>query len=59
MIHDYDLSNVCFRSIENRDKLSIKKFASKYNLGAPVAGNFYQAQYDDYVSVLFRQFGVN
>jgi len=48
-----------YRSAENRDKFSINKFALKYNLGTPVAGNFYQAQYDDYVPILYQQFGVN
>ncbi|KAF2895555.1 hypothetical protein ILUMI_10619 [Ignelater luminosus] len=28
---------------------SIKKFAEKYNLDHPIAGNFFQAQYDDSV----------
>ncbi|VVC35373.1 Hypothetical protein CINCED_3A022148 [Cinara cedri] len=40
------------KSGENRGKFSIAKFAVKYNLGNPVAGNFYQAQYDDYVPLL-------
>lgn len=46
-----------FRSAEKREKFSIAKFAVKYNLGNPVAGNFYQAQYDDYVPVLYKQLG--
>lgn len=46
-----------FRSAEKREKFSIAKFALKYNLGNPVAGNFYQAQYDDYVPVLYKQLG--
>ncbi|KAJ4432019.1 hypothetical protein ANN_20633 [Periplaneta americana] len=43
------------RSADNREKFSIKKFAEKYNLGSPVAGNFYQAQWDDYVPKLYAQ----
>ncbi|KAJ9580129.1 hypothetical protein L9F63_004202, partial [Diploptera punctata] len=34
-----------------RRNFSIKEFAQKYNLGNPVAGNFYQAQYDDYARI--------
>uniref|UniRef100_A0A8D8XIS5 OV-16 antigen n=1 Tax=Cacopsylla melanoneura TaxID=428564 RepID=A0A8D8XIS5_9HEMI len=32
------------------------KFAAKYNMGSPIAGNFYEAQYDDYVPILHSQF---
>lgn len=46
-----------YRSAEKREKFSIAKFALKYNLGNPVAGNFYQAQYDDYVPLLYKQLG--
>jgi phosphatidylethanolamine-binding protein len=42
---------------ENRGCFSIKKFADKYKLGNPVAGNFYQAQWDDYVPKLYEQLG--
>lgn len=45
------------RSAEKREKFSIAKFAVKYDLGNPVAGNFYQAQYDDYVPLLYKQLG--
>ena len=40
---------------ENRAAFSIKKFANKYKLGDPVAGNFYQAEWDDYVPILYKQ----
>jgi len=40
---------------EGRANFSIRKFAEKYNLGDPVAGNFYQAQWDDYVPLLYKQ----
>jgi len=43
------------RSGEGRGQFSIKKFAKKYNLGDPVAGNLYQAQWDDYVPKLYEQ----
>lgn len=42
---------------ENRGGFSIAKFATKYNLGNPIAGNFYQAQWDDYVPILYKQLG--
>ncbi|KAE8745246.1 hypothetical protein FOCC_FOCC008038 [Frankliniella occidentalis] len=43
------------RSGDNRGCFAIRKFAAKYNLGDPVAGNFYQAQWDDYVPKLYEQ----
>lgn len=46
-----------FRSGNHRDKFSIAKFAKKYNLKNPVAGNFYIAKYDDYVPILSKQLG--
>lgn len=42
---------------DNRGGFSIAKFAEKYNLGNPVAGNLYQAQWDDYVPILYKQLG--
>lgn len=38
-----------------RECFSISNFAKKYDLGNPVAGNFYQAQWDDYVPKLYEQ----
>lgn len=48
---------VFYRSGEGRGGFSIAKFAAKYSLGDPVAGNFYQAKYDDYVPKLYKQLG--
>ncbi|XP_058812164.1 protein D2-like [Topomyia yanbarensis] len=45
------------RSSQGRGKFSIQKFSEKYQLGVPVAGNFFQAQFDDYVPKLYRQLG--
>ncbi|XP_038217414.1 protein D2-like isoform X2 [Zerene cesonia] len=42
---------------DKRGGFSIAKFAEKYNLGDPIAGNFYQAEYDDYVPILYKQLG--
>ncbi|XP_055356055.1 protein D2-like [Paramacrobiotus metropolitanus] len=35
---------------ENRRKFPIRDFAKQHNLGQPIAGNFYVAQFDDYVA---------
>ena len=45
------------RSADGRGKFSIENFAKKYNLGVPIAVNFYQAAYDDYVPELYKQLG--
>lgn len=50
------LNNVfIFRSGANRAKTSAQQFAQKYNLGDPIFGNFYQAEYDSYVDILHAQ----
>ncbi|XP_043482457.1 protein D1-like isoform X2 [Leptopilina heterotoma] len=50
------------RRLSNRDKMrsrfSIKKFAQKYNLEGPIAGNFMRAKYDDYVPTALKQLGI-
>jgi len=38
-----------------RINFSIRNFAKANNLGDPIAANFYQAQYDDYVPLLHAQ----
>ncbi|XP_059620811.1 protein D3-like [Phlebotomus argentipes] len=43
-------------SADNRGCFSIQKFAEKYKLEL-VAGNLYQAQWDDYVPLLYKQLG--
>lgn len=43
------------RSAENRPSTNTRTFATKYNLGNPIAANFYQAEYDDYVPTLHAQ----
>jgi hypothetical protein len=43
------------RSGDGRGKQSVSKFATKNHLGDPVAGNFYQAEWDDYVPRLYEQ----
>lgn len=44
-------------SREDRRCFSISKFAEKYQLGNPIAGNFYLAAWDDYVPTLQKQLG--
>ncbi|KPJ07781.1 Phosphatidylethanolamine-binding protein-like F40A3.3 [Papilio machaon] len=52
-----DLSTGEVLSDKGRAKFSINNFATKYNLGIPIAGNFFQAKYDDYVPLLYKQLG--
>ncbi|XP_031629633.1 protein D3-like [Contarinia nasturtii] len=43
------------RSAANRAKTSVSEFAQKYSFGNPEFGNFYEAQYDEYVDELHAQ----
>ncbi|KAJ6223682.1 hypothetical protein RDWZM_002227 [Blomia tropicalis] len=43
------------RSGDGRASFKIREFAKKYNLGEPIAGNFYQAEWDEYVPKLYEQ----
>lgn len=54
---EFDEPHLTNTSAEKRGKFSIKCFAQKYNLGNPVAGNFFQAEYDSYVDILYKQLG--
>lgn len=40
---------------KNRGKFSTKDFVAKYKLGTPVAGNFYQAEWDSYVPQVYAK----
>lgn len=40
---------------DNRGCFKIAAFSQKYKLGNPIAGNFYQAEFDDYVPLLYKQ----
>ncbi|XP_026489059.2 protein D3-like [Vanessa tameamea] len=51
----FDEPRLTNKSADNRGGFSIAKFAAKYNLSDPIEGNFYQAKYDDYVPILFKQ----
>ncbi|CAG9855298.1 unnamed protein product [Phyllotreta striolata] len=52
---DFKEKKIDSRSREGRLNFSIRKFAVNYSLGQPVAGNYYQAQFDDYVPILQSQ----
>lgn len=54
---DFDEPRLTCKSADKREKFSAKKFAKKYNLGHPVAANFFQAEYDSYVDTLYKQLG--
>ncbi|XP_014291689.1 protein D3 [Halyomorpha halys] len=45
---EFDEPRLPNNSPKNRANFSIAKFASKYDLGKPIAGNFYQAAWDEY-----------
>lgn len=53
----FDEIRLTDKSGDNRGGFKIAKFAEKYKLGNPIAGNFYQAKYDDYVPILYKQLG--
>ncbi|XP_017079230.2 LOW QUALITY PROTEIN: protein D2 [Drosophila eugracilis] len=56
---EFDEDRVSNKSRKDRPKFSAAKFAKKYQLGNPIAGTFYQAQYDDHVPKLHKQLSEN
>lgn len=42
-------------SADCRASWHVAKFAKKYKFSNPVAGNFFQAEFDDYVPKLYEQ----
>ncbi|VDN04776.1 unnamed protein product [Thelazia callipaeda] len=54
-IADAEHGHLTNRSGANRGGFKTMNFVNKHNLGNPVAGNFYQAEYDDYVPKLYEQ----
>lgn len=40
---------------KGRNNTKAKDIVAEYNLGVPVAGNFYQAEWDDYVPKLYAK----
>jgi len=53
----FDEKRLTNTSGDNRGGFKIAEFAKKYDLGNPIAGNFYQAKWDDYVPELYKQLG--
>ncbi|XP_064465707.1 protein D2-like [Ornithodoros turicata] len=47
------------RSGDHRGNFKIRDFAKKYHLGEPIAANFFQAEWDDYVPKLYEQLSGN
>ncbi|XP_011182666.1 protein D3 [Zeugodacus cucurbitae] len=56
---EFDETRVGNNSREERPKFSASNFATKYSLGHPIEGNFYQAQWDEYVPVVHKQLSGN
>lgn len=52
--HNFD-EPILGKSTANRANFSVLKFSEKHNLGNPIAGNLFQAQYDDYVPILYSE----
>ena len=51
----FDEPHLTNRSGDKRGSQKVAKFAAKYSLGNPVAGNYFQAEWDDYVPKLYEQ----
>ncbi|XP_019629565.1 PREDICTED: protein D3-like [Branchiostoma belcheri] len=50
---EFDERRLGNTSMAHRSRFHTRVFATKYNLGDPVAGNFYQAEWDDWVPRLY------
>lgn len=46
-----------FRDGAQRKRFNVKKFAEKYNLEGPIAGNFMRVEYDDNVPAYAKLLG--
>merc|ERR1711931_258060 len=44
-------------TIDGRAHQKVRSLVDKYNLEGPVAGNFYQAEFDDFVPLLYKSLG--
>ncbi|XP_065220697.1 protein D3-like [Planococcus citri] len=53
-----DHPRITNKSVAGRFGFKVSDWTAKYNLGNPVAGNYYQAQFDDYVPILHKQLGL-
>lgn len=61
MIRNVYVSRIIFycRSLEGRLNVKTRDYIAKYKLGDPIAGNYYEAKYDDFVPTLMSQFKSN
>jgi len=55
-IHDQEHAFISKRSVNGRAGFKTETFATKHRLEGPIAANFYQAEYDDYVPTVHAQF---
>ncbi len=55
----FDETRLTTKAGIERAKFSRRKFAKKYELGEPIGGNFYQAEWDEYVNKLHREHSEN
>lgn len=53
---DFEEPKVNATTVRPRFGFKARKFAEKYNLGNPVAGNFFQAEWDPSVEEFMKQF---
>lgn len=56
-IRDGDDANYIFSTTNGRTYTSVRRFALKYSLGNPVAGNFYLCSWDPRSDVTLAAFG--
>ncbi|XP_018796162.1 PREDICTED: protein D3-like isoform X1 [Bactrocera latifrons] len=56
---EFNEARIGNNSREERPNFRAANFASKYDLDYPVAGNFYQAQWDEYVPFVHKQLSGN
>ncbi|KOC59142.1 Phosphatidylethanolamine-binding protein like protein F40A3.3 [Habropoda laboriosa] len=54
----FDERRLSTRDGSLRKRFNIKKFAEKYSLDGPIAGNFMKAEYDDNVPIYAKQSGL-
>lgn len=54
----FNETHVPINNLRDRLKTKTQEFADKYQLGRPVAGNFYMAEFDSYVPTLHAQFTI-
>ncbi|KAH8293240.1 hypothetical protein KR018_000968 [Drosophila ironensis] len=57
---DFDEKKIELSNADGHSNFDVKKFAQKYEMGVPVAGNIFQSRWDEYVPELMKTlYGVN